>query len=288
MDKINAISKADLRYNVILKAIKYGKNIVSFDNLDYYYMNDKIVSDYISQGKIYCPKINSLDIPHNQRGKLYDISTPIIGVFGTGSKQGKFTLQMELRDRFIKNGYKVGQIGTEPSSILFGMDKVYPMGYNSSVEITRFDSVQLINKYLHEISMKGTDIIIGGSQSNCVPIALSNEEYIPLKQLDFIVGLNPDVVILLVNGHDEYEYIKRTIDFIQSFTFAKVLAVVIFPLKLKNGWSGVNGVYEIVSNEEIKKLNAYIQELYGINVFELNDSKQIDEIYNIIIEYFSE
>lgn len=51
---------------------------------------------------------------------LYRISTPVLAVCGTSSKQGKFTLQLELRKRFCEMGYKVGQIGTEPNSLLLG------------------------------------------------------------------------------------------------------------------------------------------------------------------------
>jgi len=45
-------------------------------------------------------------------GKLYKNDIPILGIFGTRSKQGKWSLQMELRKRLLADGYVVGLLGT--------------------------------------------------------------------------------------------------------------------------------------------------------------------------------
>lgn len=38
---------------------------------------------------------------------------PVIGVFGTSSKQGKFTLQLAMKSEFNRRGIGVDSIGTE-------------------------------------------------------------------------------------------------------------------------------------------------------------------------------
>ena len=85
---------------------------------------------------------------------LYRIATPIIGVFGTSSKQGKFTLQLKLRELLLKQGYSVGEIGTEPTSQLFGKEYVFPMGYNSTVYIEHNDIISYLNAALYDISIR--------------------------------------------------------------------------------------------------------------------------------------
>ena len=86
--------------------------------------------------KVYFPDILRENIPQNYFGKLYSIGKPVLMISGTGSQQGKFSLQLKLRDRFKQEGYRVGQLGTEPSSLLFGMDEVFPCGYGSKVKLS--------------------------------------------------------------------------------------------------------------------------------------------------------
>lgn len=41
--------------------------------------------------------------------------------------------------------YKIGFSGTEPSSLLFGADEVYPMGCESTVHVSGYDAITYIN-----------------------------------------------------------------------------------------------------------------------------------------------
>lgn len=65
----------------------------------------------------------------------------------------------------MEAGYNIGQIGTEPSALLYGMDYVFPMGYNSSVYIKEYETVRYLNYVLNELCMNKKDIILVGSQS---------------------------------------------------------------------------------------------------------------------------
>lgn len=165
---------AAARDALVKKAIASKKNIFSFDDLYSMYEYDRL----------FCPTVKPSVLPPERFGKLYRISKPVIGIYGTNSAQGKFTLQLELRKMFLENGYIVGQIGTEPSSQLFGMDYVYPMGFNSFVYIDSHDSVRYINECINRLCQKNCDIIITGSQASVLPFDVGNVGMFPLKNVD--------------------------------------------------------------------------------------------------------
>lgn len=254
------------------------------------YSFDYILKDQIDNAKgynIFCPYVNSDMLPQNTYGKLYHINKPVLGVFGTGSKQGKFTLQMILRNYFQNDGYKVGHIGTEPSALLFGCEKVYPMGYENSVDIKGFDSISLLNKYMYDIA-DDSEIIIVGSQSNTVPPLMGNQCYYTTKQIEFLMGTQPDAVILCFNAHDDEGYISRTINTIENLIETKVIASVMFPLKLKPGWAGINGVMEKVTENDKENYKRYLKDKHDIPMFLLDNEKSLEDLYNNCINYFSE
>ena len=68
---------------------------------------------------------------------------------GTNSSQGKYSVQLYFRRRLREVGYKVGQLGTEPSAVLFEMDEMFHCGYNQqigfSIEVVILVIVMLSN-----------------------------------------------------------------------------------------------------------------------------------------------
>ena len=64
---------------------------------------------------------------------------PVLGVFGTSPSQGKFTLQLRLREHLAALGLTVGQVGTEHQSLLFGMDDGFPLGHVNAVHLDPAD-----------------------------------------------------------------------------------------------------------------------------------------------------
>ena len=122
LDELNLLLKKDYTKILLDKAIENRVKIFSFDILDKY-----IPRDMQTQMGIYSPQINVANIQKNF-GKLYKTNVPIVSVVGTSSSQGKFTLQLYIRKKLMEIGYAVGQIGTEPSSELFGIDYSFPIG----------------------------------------------------------------------------------------------------------------------------------------------------------------
>lgn len=133
-----------------------------------------------------------------------------------------------------------------------------------------------------------SEIIIVGSQSNTVPPLMGNQCYYTTKQIEFLMGTQPDAVILCFNAHDSEEYISRTINSIENLVETKVIASVMFPLKLKAGWAGINGVMEKVSKKDIEYYKNYFSTKHDIPMFFLDDEKSLIDLYNNCINYFSE
>lgn len=155
-------NNSDILEKIVKSAIEMGKNIYAFDDL-FKELN------MVCNEKLYYPRIDLANALPMREGKLFQINKPVLGVFGTSSKQGKFSLQLELRKRLMMLGYNVGQIGTEPSAYLYNFDFLFPMGFNKSIHIDVQQGIQILNYELEKICEKDKDIILVGSQSGTIP-----------------------------------------------------------------------------------------------------------------------
>lgn len=274
----NAHVLAKARESIINKAIELHKNIFSFDDLRNKYDYDQL----------YCPTVDSDDVPAERLGKLYRICKPVVGIYGTSSCQGKFTLQLELRKKFLEYEYTVGQIGTEPSAQLFGMDYAYPMGYNSSVYIDGHDSIAYINECIQKLCDNNCDIIITGSQASVLPIDICNKSMFPMKQYSFLMGTQPDCIVLCVNPYDTYDYVQRTINFLESCVDSKVIAICVYPMQYKKNWTGMYSQKEPLQIDEFDLLKVSYNKDFSIPVYQLGNSDDIVSLFNDIVSFFSE
>lgn len=272
------IDKEELKNNLIGEALKKNKKIYSFDDLKR--------SGCENNDQVFYPAVTERDLPPNRFGMLYRISKPIVGVFGTSSRQGKFTLQLKLRELLLACGYNVGQIGTEPSALLYGMDYVFPMGYNSSVYIKEFDTVRYLNYIINNLCMRDKDIIIVGSQSGTVPYDTGNIVQYTIPQYHFLLGTQPDAVILCINPYDDFDYIKKTIKFIEACTDCKVIALVVFPMNIRDGWSGIYESKKTMSDEELDTLKKTLYRYFHIPIFALGNEKDMGNLSEHVINFF--
>ena len=259
------------------KAISWGKNIFSFDDL----------RGSCHYEKLYCPAVDHSDVPAERLGKLYRISKPVIGIYGTSSNQGKFTLQLELRKKFLENGYAVGQIGTEPSAQLFGMDYSYPMGFHSAVSIDGHDAVAYLNECIHSLCIKNCEIIITGSQASVLPCDTCNKSMFPLKQFNFLMGTQPDCMVLCINPYDDLDYIRRTIFFLESSVAGKVIGLCIYPMDYKRDWTGMYHQKEVLSEAEIESLKNILLQEFNVPSYQLGNEADISSLYEEVIAFFS-
>lgn len=269
---------SSVRETLINRAISIGKNIYSFDDL----------YDKFEYNRMFCPTVTQGDLPPERFGKLYRISRPVVGVYGTSSSQGKFTLQLELRRKFLEYGYHVGQIGSEPSAQLFGMDFTYPMGFNDSIYINAHKSIHFLNECINHLCQKNCDIIITGSQSSVLPYDTGNLGMFPLKQFNFLMGTQPDAVVLCINPYDEFDYIARSICFLESSVACKVIALCVYPMNLKKDWTSLYNRKKMLEEKEYQLLKDALQIRFSIPVYRLGDELDITNIFNDIIDFFTE
>ena len=274
---LSYIGKENIVDSLIKEAINRGKNIYSFDRIDKAeYKNDNI----------YFPAVIDKYLPPLREGKLFYINKPVLGIFGTSSKQGKFTLQLELRKRLIDEGYQVGQLGTEPNAVLFGLDCVYPVGYNRMVCLDEEEQIRYLNYKMNEIA-DGNDLIIVGSQSGTVPYEYKNTSYYTYEQVNFLMATNPDAVVLCINYYDEINYIRRSINVIEQLGECKVLGLVVFPMIPEQTWKGMYGKRRKIRGTEAEEIKTMIIRSTGKNAYILGDSNDMKELMNKIIGFFS-
>lgn len=274
-DKICMISKVQsIVTQIIQECIVRGKFVYSFDNNEQLRIqdNDLIFSPSKYNNFIYAPF-----------GKLYRIPKPVVGVFGTSSSQGKFSLQLALRDFFISRGYSVGQIGSEPTALLFGTDDCFHFGYNSTCSITRYDTIAYINNSMHRISQKDVDIILTGCQSRTLPIDIGNLNGFNLPQYEFLVASQPDLILLCVNPWDDEDYIFRTISFIESAVLCKVIALVVYPYNLIN--DGDNYMHVMLNEEMYDTIKLRFEKNYSLPVYRLDSPSNMLDLGKLIIDY---
>ncbi len=219
VDQLSRIRKRDLLREYVKLALDEECHVFSFQALD-----PTVYSDLYELAD---KKGLRLAYPHVHREELAQaiqnfnalppVDVPVLSVMGTSSQQGKFTLQLALRRRLIKKGYKVGQVGTEHHSRLFGMDAAFPMGYASPLKLPFQHYIPYLDYKMREICQRTQpDIILTGSQSGTIPYHVQEHSTHCLSSLAFLLGVKPDACILVVNSIDAEEYIRDTIDGIRA------------------------------------------------------------------------
>ncbi len=265
--------------NVIDQACRNKKKIYTFDA----YIQNNLIKD--SYENCFYPSVERENVPLNSFGKMWCSQTPVIGVFGTRSKQGKFTMQLAIKRLLAERGYTVGQISTEPSGVLFNADYVFPFGYGSTIKVNHEEAVLVLNDMIHKIEVKGVDIILVGCQSGTVPYDVHNVSRLLFGQTAFMYGTLPDCVILCVSPDDEIEYIKRTMDFLEAAIQCKVIALAVYPIALEpflvSGFKPKN----LSKSDFLIGFMRKLEEICGVPVYEQHPDSY-GEIVDAIIDFF--
>ena len=272
---LSSITKHNYDDLIVTMAQKYNKKIYSFENLQ------------SSYGGIFYPNISSAMMPYMNNFKLHRVNIPIVSVFGTSSKQGKFTLQLHLIKRLRELGYNVGHISTEPSGYLLGADYVFHFGYHANLNIQPWECISILNNMAWQVQLKNRDILVTGCQSGILHYNNSRIDDFAIYQYAFTLGIMPDFCILCINPHDAMDYISKTINFIDSIDEGKVKALVMFPQKAVDTISGIKYKTYELSTSEINTTKEYLFERFHIPVYTLGNAADMQELCNLVIDYFS-
>jgi len=262
---------------LISEALEQGKNIYAFEDLS------NITGIDIDDERVYFPAVFLHNIPSYRGGRLTRTAIPIIGVYGTSSQQGKFTIQMMLRKEFEKYDCKVGQIGTEPNALLFGMDYVFPMGYHSSIYADEDAKICYSNDLLRKVSEQNPDIILVGSQMGTVPKAFGNQMCFCTHTYAFLQGVKPDYAVVTLSLQDDDDCIRRTINFLDALTKTQTLAFVLFPLCTQNEDGEQTERKRNITNEEFEFFKTRVEKTFHIPTYLLGSETLAKELMTTLL-----
>lgn len=280
---LERLSQREWKNELLSQCLEHKINVFSFDEEGM----EKWKFRFNQAGLwLYYPKLNGNLPEKRQFGKMFAIRTPVLGVLGTSNQQGKFTLQLGLRKHFLRDGYRLCQLGSEPESLLFEMDEVFPFGFESNIKLDTRKYITYLNSCMSSMDQQNPNIIIVGSQAGTIPMQWDHIDNYPLDRICFLLGTLPDGVLLCVNYHDKISEIQRCILAIESLSKSKVIACSLFPLGYCTEWDIVKGVKKLVDDVELQRVRDEIQEVTQRPCCILNN-KGIENLYQISLAFFS-
>lgn len=281
-EEIYQMTKRDFRMEIVEKCKKHGKRL--------YVLDKEVESKRTENIDCYVPQILETDYNGYRDGKLFQRLTPVVGVFGTSACQGKLTLQMQLKKEFVKMGYTVENVFSEPTGYLLGGIGVFPYGYNANVQLSETESITVLNEMVWEAARHNeSDLVIVGGQSGTVPYAYHNIRQFNPYGYSFLTATNPDVFVLCVNLHDPIEYIKRTIKYLEAFDDSPVIALALYPVVTEAATQiGLGYHKRMASERELEEASERLSKEFGIPVYALNQEKEVERLCGDIVVYFSE
>lgn len=213
-----------LIYPKILKALDKRKNVVCIIDLDQGIRN-KLKEMFSNKGCDFKyfghKKDNGYKIKANAyQENLLEINSPVIFVVGIAERTNKFYVQLSLRKYFIKNGYKVSQIGTKKYCELFGFHSFPEFMYDSN--IPEAYKVVLFNRFIKSLEKKeNPDVIIIGIPGGVMPFNNKHTNKFGILAFEVSQALTPDASILSLLFEDykpeTFEVFARSIRYKLGF-----------------------------------------------------------------------
>ena len=293
MDELSRIRKRDLLREAVQTAIDQGVHVFSLLALPHERYADLYEQAEAKGLRLYYPALSSKEIWQTLRsaGHWPQVDVPVLAVAGTSSQQGKFTLQLALRHRLLALGYRVGQIGTEHHSALFGMDCTFPMGYAASIEMPLNYYAAYLDAKIREINHhERPDLILVGTQSGTVPYNVEEPQTHTLPTLAFLMGVKPQACLLVVNSVDTDDYIQDTINGIRALCQAPTLL-----LAMSNQAKHIRTAYgrtsikprPMAATEVRDKLNR-LEQTFCLPATSIADEADVHRAVEVVINYFAE
>lgn len=124
------------------------------------------------------------------------------------------------------------------------------------------------------------------SQANSIPQNFNNIIDYPIKQNIFLMGTQPDAIILCINYFDEISYIKNTIQALQGFSHSKVIALVMHPDKVKSDFENKLRPKERLTLNDFDEISNSLKSELKIPVYLLGVKEHIYLLYKNIIDFF--
>jgi hypothetical protein len=282
---------------LIDRAIFHNKSFIIWDFNVYNFIKKRIGQrrdEY--NGKIFFSFVNYDEFNRVMEYRyLPQVTKPVILVAGTSNKQGKITTQLCLRKILEKEGYRVAHLATEPQGVLVNANYIFPYGHNSCVEIKE----NLWGKFIYTV-LKGIErysnphIIITGTQGGTIPRSYTIEELTNegiFSSLQYISGVQPDAIILVINPQDSISLIQNTVSSIMNYCRGKLLFYAMTPWirnfsqNVLNGKTIANHSY-LTKDRMSVKMNEFAQ-ILGSKVIDIMDETNNTFILETIEDAFS-
>lgn len=195
---------------------------------------------------------------------------------------------MQIKRILKAQRVKVGQLGTEPTGLILGCDEIIPTGYDCKIwNSSGSGIIEVVNKKMHELDIKGFDVILCGAQSGFYPGYCFNVNQININAMAFMFGVMPDGVILAVNYHDTVQHIKNNINALEALGRCKVIMLALYAFRIEVD-NVINTRKDRLSAEEIRGFSEKMKKEFGIDVAVSGDAAYDDVILRNIKKYFCE
>jgi uncharacterized NAD-dependent epimerase/dehydratase family protein len=216
--RLGELHRRDVQAELIAQALRLNRNVYCFEHLPLPAAGGLTLEAARRGLRLAWPEVDDVDLDELRRSAVPERNyarTPILGIVGTSSAQGKFTLQLLLREGLSNRGLEVGQVGTEHQSRLFGMDDAFAHGFANNVHLNPKAWAEYFDlRYRQIVRDRRPDIILVGTQGGTIPYTAPRpgDPGFPDANLLHLRAMQADSYILVVNHHDPFAFIRDTID----------------------------------------------------------------------------
>lgn len=263
-------------------------------NKEVIYLNDlklpiikEIQSKYSSEKFCGCKRENACLQELKNGNELFSIDVPVIFVCGIDEDCNKFDLELSIREKFLKNGYNISQVGSCNSSLLFGLHTFPSFIFNN--EMSETDKIIAFNHYIKSIEMKeNPDVILVGIPGDIVKLTQESINDFGITAFEVSNAIQPDYVFMCMpyGGYtlDFFEYISN----MASMRFEWDINCFVMSNTVFSAVKSVDGtkdylklpIYEV--DEKIKniseKSNLNLINIYNDEMLEKAFVKMLDEL----------
>ena len=185
-------------FSKIKMAIKSKKNVICLLQLE-----SKIIEELeciCNYERVYFKHYDGVqnvlaDKTSIENESIEEINTPIIFVIGMAERTNKFEIQLALREKIDRLGYKISQVGTK--SYCEMMDFHYFPSFMYESNISEVNKVLMFNRFIKRIEeTEAPDIIIIGVPGGIMPFNRLFTNKFGILAFEITQAVTPDFVIL--------------------------------------------------------------------------------------------
>ena len=303
-DAFDTLTTGYFRTNVFEGNIRFGEELVEEAmrlNKNLFLVDETLRQDVSKQsedgeytGEVFFPNVGAEDAERMSVFRhLPRVRVPVVAVVGTGSRQGKFTAQVVIKDALRKAKCNVEHLSTEPYGVLYGASYSFPYGFMSTVSIPREIWGGVLCGVCKGLQyFRKADIILTGTQGLTVPRGFSADSFRgnETSTIEFLCSVMPDAIVCTVYGNDEFDIIHDVCDAVRIVCGAKTIMLAMMPIN-REVTSGINrGAHSrdspLSNQEKIERMSALKRE-FGIPVVDVMDASVNRTVVEAICGFFS-